>query len=133
TLSRSGKITLEASPIHSLQGNKITLAKQPMPRPSTFIYHKTTHRQIYRQHLEAQPEFNDVILWNDQGFITESCIANVVISHQGEWVTPPLNHGLLPGVFRKSLIENGLIHEKSISVDELLHAQHVYLINSVRG
>jgi para-aminobenzoate synthetase/4-amino-4-deoxychorismate lyase len=133
TVSRSGKVALETFPLLSMRGCKIALARDAISRGSQFIYHKTTSREIFQQRLAQRPEFDDVILWNEDAFITESCIANVVISYHGELVTPPINQGLLPGVFRKSLLEKGVIKEKDISIEDLFNSEEIFLINSVRG
>ena len=47
-------------------------------------------------------------------------------------VTPPLQSGLLPGVFRAELLERGEIAERVITADEVKTAEEVWLINSVR-
>ena len=50
----------------------------------------------------------------------------------GELVTPPLACGLLPGVFREELLENGAIRERVICRKELERAEEIFLVNSVR-
>ena len=64
--------------------------------------------------------------------MTESCIANLVILSEGRLVTPPLDCGLLGGVFRSELLEQGVIHEEKIGLATLKKAEKIYLINSVR-
>ena len=74
-----------------------------------------------------------MILWNARGEVTESTIANIVIRRDGRLITPPVDCGLLPGVYREHLIEKGRIREGRITVDEMANADNVFLINSVRG
>jgi para-aminobenzoate synthetase/4-amino-4-deoxychorismate lyase len=50
----------------------------------------------------------------------------------GEMVTPPLECGLLPGVFREELLERGEIRERVVTADQLKMAEEIHLINSVR-
>jgi para-aminobenzoate synthetase/4-amino-4-deoxychorismate lyase len=69
---------------------------------------------------------------NNSGEITESTVANVIVRLDGEWVTPPLASGCLPGVMRRVLLEAGEISEKPIAVSDLARAEAVALINSVR-
>jgi para-aminobenzoate synthetase/4-amino-4-deoxychorismate lyase len=64
--------------------------------------------------------------------VTESSIANVVVSIDGELFTPPLESGLLAGVFRNQLLAEGKIKERTISVEELQRTRDFFLINSVR-
>ena len=73
-----------------------------------------------------------MILWNDEGEVTESCTANVVVEMEEGLVTPPLGCGLLPGTFRAELLERGGISEEVIRVDDLARCRRVWLINSVR-
>jgi len=64
--------------------------------------------------------------------VTESAIANVVVRASDGLVTPPITSGLLAGTFRDQLIADGLIKERTISIDELRKADELFLINSVR-
>jgi para-aminobenzoate synthetase/4-amino-4-deoxychorismate lyase len=136
TVSRCGKVAVKASPIVSIAGSKIGVASRAIP-PSAFLSHKTTYRKPYTdlldEQLACQPGLADLILWNEAGYITESSIANVVIADCGELFTPPLNQGLLPGVFRNFLLQRGIISEKKFRLEELLNSQAVFLVNSVRG
>jgi len=133
TLSRSGKLIFEAAPILSMRGCKVDLAVKALPKQSQFLFHKTTHRQAYTDLLANQPNMADLILWNEEGFITESSIANIVIARKDGFFTPPIRQGLLPGIFRRHLLEQGVVKEKDISIDEMLRAQAIFLVNSVRG
>ena len=70
---------------------------------------------------------------NEEGEITESTIANVVMRDAEGYWTPPVECGLLAGTFRGHLLERGAIREKRIPLDDLRQAKEVWLINSVRG
>ena len=97
-----------------------------------FVHHKTTCRQVYEEALARCPGCRDVILVNDQGDVTESCYANVVLDLGGALVTPPLACGLLDGVFRRYLLERGMLLERRVTPAMLRRADRVWLINSVR-
>ena len=73
-----------------------------------------------------------MLLWNSDRELTESTIANVVVKLDGELVTPPVDCGLLPGVFRAELIERGEIRERVVTLEELSRAEEIFLVNSVR-
>ena len=64
------------------------------------LYHKTTRRDRYEDHLSRHPEADDVVLVNEAGEVTETTIANIVARLEGTWCTPPLDSGCLPGVYR---------------------------------
>ncbi|EAJ0683990.1 hypothetical protein DUY33_08190, partial [Campylobacter coli] len=47
--------------------------------------------------------------------------------------TPTLQSGLLNGIYRQFLLDLGLIKEKKLFKEDLLNADEIYCINSVRG
>ena len=96
------------------------------------MYHKTTHRAVYEQARQSAGGADDVLLWNRRGELTESTIANVVIEKDGKRLTPPIESGLLPGVFRGWLLDRGEIDERVVMLDEIKSADRFFLINSVR-
>lgn len=112
---------------------RVTLSTEPVDRNNPFLYHKTTRRDVYDEAVRAAPNGNDVLLWNSDRFITETSIANVMVEFDGEWYTPPVECGLLPGTYREWLLQKGEIKERKIHLDELSTRQELVLINSVRG
>ena len=112
---------------------RVAVAKEPVDPQDIFLFHKTTHRTVYDEAKADFPDADDVILWNERGEVTESCVGNVVTRRDGRWVTPPVECGLLAGTFREHLLETGMIVEAVIPVDELKSAGEIFLINSVRG
>jgi len=50
----------------------------------------------------------------------------------GQLVTPPVRCGLLPGVFRRHLLETGQIAERVVPVEDLRRATRLLAVNSVR-
>jgi para-aminobenzoate synthetase/4-amino-4-deoxychorismate lyase len=110
----------------------LKLAHDPVNSADPFLYHKTTQRQVYDSAQRAFPDSEDVLLWNERGEITESCVANIVFELEGSLFTPPVDSGLLPGTFRADLIERGSVRERVLKVDDLQRCTKFYLINSVR-
>lgn len=78
--------------------------------------------------MPSDPPF-DVIMYNAEGEITETSIANIAVrldaAALSPWITPRAVCGLLPGVMRAELIEKGEIEEGHVSVDELTRAAEV--------
>jgi len=100
------------------------------------LYHKTTQRPLYAlQSLEAQRRgFDDVLFLNLRGEVTEGAISNVFVEKDGRWSTPPIECGLLAGVFRRHLLETRPeIEERVLRSDDLREADAVYIANAVRG
>ncbi len=133
-VARDGTPGIEIHPVEPwAQPVRLGLARQPVQTANVFLYHKTTHREVYEQARRDHPEAGDVLLWNERGEITESCLANVLVKIGGEWFTPPLACGLLPGTFRAQLLAQGAVREKVIKTGELSHCAQILLVNSVRG
>lgn len=110
----------------------IALTKEPVDSQDVFLFHKTTHRAVYEKAKADFPDADEVVLWNEKGEVTEGCIANVVIRKEGRLITPPVGCGLLAGTFREHLLKTGEIVEQVIPVGDLMAADEIFLINSVR-
>jgi len=82
-------------------------------------------------------KWNDALILNSYNNIIESTIANIFWIKDDNVYTPPLSDGCVEGVMRKHLItcfsEKGTtVTEKSISENELLNADEVFLTNAIR-
>ncbi|MCI0399671.1 MAG: aminodeoxychorismate synthase component I [Chloroflexi bacterium] len=130
--AQDGRITIEHLPPGDQRPVRLALAAASVDSSNPFLYHKTTHRAVYDQARASRPGYDDVLLWNERGEITESTTANVVVYLDGEWLTPPVSCGLLPGTFRRHLLAQGAIREAIITREDLGRCQAIYLINSVR-
>ena len=122
-LWKDGQIEIQITPVELLgEVKEVALATEPVDSSDRFLYHKTTRRR----------DGDDVIFWNERGEITESTIANVVASIDGELFTPPVHCGLLAGTFRNHLLARGKIKERVITIEEFNNAKEFFLINSIR-
>ena len=133
-LDRSGRLEIEVGTLSGIKSKNISvgLAKEPVLTSNKYLYHKTTRREVYEAALKSRPDCDDVILWNEREEITESCRANVVVEHNGVLRTPPVASGLLAGTFREVLLQRGDLLEKVIYKADLLSADRLFTINSVR-
>ena len=133
-LTRDGQFILESQPLPQLANpSRIALALSAVDSGERFLYHKTTRRERYQQALAERPGYADVLLWNERGEVTESTIANLIVTLDGRTLTPALACGLLPGTYRAWLLENGQAAEAIIRLEDLKRCSAVYLANSVRG
>jgi para-aminobenzoate synthetase/4-amino-4-deoxychorismate lyase len=115
---------------------RVYIAKHRTDPADPTLYHKTTQRPIYAlQYLEAQRRgFDDVLFLNVRGEVTEGAISNIFVEKDGRWSTPPVECGLLAGVFRRHLLESRPeIDERVLFLDDLRQADAVYIANAVRG
>jgi para-aminobenzoate synthetase/4-amino-4-deoxychorismate lyase len=121
---------LQANPVRVALATERTDARDPL------IFHKTTHRPLYRRALLAAQKAgcDDVLFFNREGELTESVIANVFIEKDGQMFTPPTGCGLLAGVERRHLLATlAHVEERVLTVDDLRDADAIYLANAVRG
>jgi para-aminobenzoate synthetase / 4-amino-4-deoxychorismate lyase len=133
-LTNDGEPTIEGQPIKQQDTVlKVVLAEEPVDKTNPFLYHKTTNREIYKMFQNQKPaEAFDVLLWNQDGELTEFTNGNVVVEIDGVRWTPPISSGLLAGTFRDRLIHKGEILEKTLTHADLKIATKMWFINSVR-
>lgn len=134
-LSENGKISVQSTPIPPLQPDfypVVSVADWPVSKWNPQLYHKVANRKLYDTFRHHHPEYFDVLLWNEDGHLTEFTIGNLVVELDGKRITPPLSCGLLPGTMRAYLLATGVIEEQCITRKDLRNASQVWLINSVR-
>ncbi len=134
-LSPTGDVTARADPhVDDMDAPwRVALSHAPVSRHDATLFHKMRDRSRYERAHATHPTLDDVILWNREGEVTESCLANLVVELDGARWTPPLDCGLLPGTFRAQLLETGEIRERVLTRGDLRRATRVWLVNSVRG
>ena len=87
--------------------------------------------QSIQARREAQEQGADVgLLCNTSNDLCCADSANLLVHRQGEWITPPLSSGCLPGVMRAKAVEQGMVREASLG-KELNANDNVLLINSL--
>lgn len=131
-VDRSGNPRLEWAPLPPSKPVCLGLAREPVDEGDIFLFHKTTHRAVYENAKSRRTDCEDVVLWNTKGELTESTIANLALEIDGKLLTPPVESGLLAGVFRKDLLLHGEIEEAVLRVEDIPRANRIVLFNSVR-
>jgi branched-subunit amino acid aminotransferase/4-amino-4-deoxychorismate lyase len=76
--------------------------------------------------------YHDSVLFNQKNEITETAVANLVFLISGEWVTPPISSGILPGVVRAIAIENCGVKVRPIHVSEIPEVESGFMLSSLR-
>ncbi|RUX86358.1 MULTISPECIES: aminotransferase class IV family protein [unclassified Mesorhizobium] len=138
-LSHDGEVTAAARPYEPLAVDKVwllRLARTRLDSRNTLLRHKTSRRQVYT-HARAEyliTQADEVILANERGEICEGTITNIFADlGDGMLATPRLDCGLLPGVLRAELLDEGRAREAIYSLDDLKSARALFLGNSLRG
>ncbi|MCS7229266.1 MAG: aminodeoxychorismate synthase component I [Candidatus Kryptonium sp.] len=138
SLNSEGRFKLEKFTIEEDLKGDIFVAISSVRTNSSdiFLYHKTTKRELYDRMFEkAKSEgFADVIFMNEKGQITEGSISNIFIKKNGKLFTPPVECGLLNGVYRQHILETHReAEEKVLYLNDLLEADEIYICNAIRG
>jgi para-aminobenzoate synthetase/4-amino-4-deoxychorismate lyase len=110
----------------------VCLAKEPVDSNNVFLFHKTTQREVYASARRGLEEWDDVLLYNELGELTEFTIGNLVVELNGQWLTPPISCGVLAGTFRAHLVETGQVLERKITIDRLRKCAKIFRVNSIR-
>ncbi|PFG40810.1 para-aminobenzoate synthetase/4-amino-4-deoxychorismate lyase [Georgenia soli] len=133
-LSRDGGVEVTTrDAAFSAEPVTVAVDTRTVDRGSRYLYHKTTVRHVYEEARRRHPGADDVLLVNGDGHVTESTVANLAARVDGAWVTPPVEDGCLPGVGRQLLLDDGVLTERSLTVEDLLAAEELALVSSARG
>lgn len=136
-LNREGSVTCTISRLENAESSSLglLLCRERTLATDRFLRHKTTRRALYDTAFgHAQRHgFADSLFRNTRQEITEGAIHNVIASIEGEWITPPLESGVLPGVYRRHLLQQSRVSERVLNLSDLLRAEEILICNSVRG
>ena len=101
-------------------------ASSRLSRCKTFAY-----GQAIQASREAQEQgADDALLLNTSGALCCGTAANLLIQRRGQWLTPALNSGCLPGVMRSRALAQGLAVEAELAA-EFEPGDQALLINSL--
>ena len=136
-LKRDGSVLLRHVPLPPEQSRALTIAiaAERVDAADPFARHKTTRRARHERCLAAAEAqgCDDALLLNRQGFVTETSRANVFLERDGLLLTPPVAHGLLPGVLRCELLEAGRAREAALRIEDLAGEARWFVGSSLRG
>ena len=151
TLAKDGTVAISsvpcAEPVHFQIPEKTSEKMAELPRiilssmrtdaQSSWLYHKTTQRDLYDREFAAAREKGlfDIIFCNTDGEMTEGCITNIILLKDGSYWTPPVRCGLLAGVMRDNLLQDRTrpLRERVLTIEDVRAADALFLCNSVRG
>ena len=119
-----------------VQLGRVRIASERTDPRDRMLFHKTTHRPVYAAAWQAATRagFDDVLFLNRRGEVTEGAISNLFVEKDGRLFTPPVECGLLAGVYRRHILETRTdVEERVLYAEDLRIADAVYLANAVRG
>ncbi|WP_305825363.1 aminodeoxychorismate synthase component I [Massilia brevitalea] len=133
-----GKLTITSAPLAPLhEPVRVILADTAVDSSDVFLRHKTSVRARYDaawRAAEAQGAF-DALFFNERGELTEGGRSNVFVRIAGQWITPPLACGLLPGVTRAVILQAPAWQavEGIVTRAMLEEAEGIMVCNALRG
>ena len=135
-LAQDGSVKIETSEIDFVPFGRVRIASQTVLSSNRFLYHKTTRRELYNREWAAAKaaQCDDALFLNERGELTEGAVHNVFVVNGDLWRTPAIRCGVLPGTYRASILKNRRnAQEDVLTLDDLVHADAIYLCNGVRG
>lgn len=135
TVDRQGVIDVSTRTLEpGLVPWRVMLSDQRLEASDPWLRVKTSQRALYdRARQTLTGGVDEVIFLNGRGEVCEGTITNVFVQAGENLLTPPLGCGLLPGVLRAELLQQGRAVEQVLSVDDLLQAEALFVGNSLRG
>ncbi len=143
-LAQDGEASIASEPLPAVSEQavseeavmKVVLAQTHTDSRDLFLYHKTTVRSIYDAELARIATVEgcfDALFCNERGELTEGARSNLFLSLDGRLCTPPVAAGLLDGVMRRRLLDEGRAVERTLHLGDLRRADAIFLSNAVRG
>jgi para-aminobenzoate synthetase / 4-amino-4-deoxychorismate lyase len=122
-IARSGAYSLELSPPPAPLPDPAICAvlSLPVDESDWRLRHKTSDRDFYRAGLDAAHASgaHEALFLRDDGLLTEGCFTNLFVARGEHLLTPPATLGLLPGVLRRLLLEEGRAVEAELRLEDL--------------
>jgi para-aminobenzoate synthetase/4-amino-4-deoxychorismate lyase len=142
-LNKKGAVELIPAPLAPLQNDVVGVLLAPdhgyaaTQAQDALLLHKTTHRAEYDRawhEAESKGAF-DMLFFNERGELTEGGRTTVFVKLDGQWWTPPLSSGVLPGVMRSVLLADASMEagERVLLRPDVLRAEALMLCNALRG
>lgn len=136
-LDESGVWKITASRLNRVPWHgRLLIATESVSSKNVFSHHKTTNRALYDRQFELAriAGFDEVMFLNECAAITECAISNIFFHIAGRWLTPALTCGVLPGVFRSTLLNSlGPVTECELCLEDIKAADRVLVCNALRG
>jgi len=136
-LDAAGDFSLSIREAPAQPGGAVDLLVSPFRTDpdDPLLRHKTSLRGFYnREYRRAQSrDCLDTLFLNRLDRVTECAIRSLFARIGDQWVTPPLEDGLLPGVWRAWFLREKQAAEVSLRLEDLKAADEILIGNSVRG
>ena len=115
-----------------LASAKIRIHPDPFERRAVIVKSFPYDRRIAILNEAKILGFDEAIVYNNDGNISEGAVSNIVAQIEGQWITPPVSDGALPGIMRGLVIENCKVAIGSIPISRIGDITSAFLLSSLR-
>ena len=131
-LSPTGAMAVEVRGIDPGPDRELRVAVRPLPVAADDfrLRFKTTDRDFYDE-ARRRGGGDEVVFVDEAGFVTEGSYTSIFVERDDVLLTPALHRGLLPGVLRAKLLDEGLAEESELRPEDLRDG--FFLGNMLRG
>ncbi len=131
-LSPTGTMAIQVKPFDPPAETPVSVALSPLPVESSDfrLFHKTTDRRFYDRARQENGAYETVFV-DRAGRLTEGSRMNIFVERDGFLLTPPAARGLIPGILRAKLIDEGKAVEADLTAADLVDG--FFIGNIVRG
>ena len=138
SLAWSGQARIEFAPLSPLPAVVgLRLARRRAQDSDLFLLHKTSVRAEYDASWREAEQHGcfDTLFVNAYGALCEGGRSTVFLQLDGQWYTPPLARGVLPGIMRAQLLRDPAwaAQERELTLGDLRLAQKIVVCNALRG
>lgn len=134
TLDRKGGMEVTRAPLPPSPAEwRLGLAPARLDSADPWLRLKTTRRAVYDAARATMPEGLDEFLFlNERGEVCDGTITTLFFDRGEGLRTPPLSCGLLAGVLRAELLEQGRCREEKLRPGDLPRVR-LWVGNALRG
>ncbi len=131
-LSPTGTMAIQVKRYEAPAETPVRVAVRPQPvDPGDFrLRHKTTDRRFYDRARQEDGAYETIFVDQD-GHLTEGSRTSIFVEQDGRMLTPPISRGLIPGILRAKLIDEGKAEEADLTPADL--GAGFFIGNIVRG
>ena len=131
-LSRTGTMAIEVKRFDEPFETPVTAVLRPLPVASGDfrLRYKTTDRRFHDQARKENDAFETIFV-DREGLLTEGSRTSIFVERDGKLLTPPAARGLIPGILRSKLIDDGRAEEAALTPADLVDG--FFIGNSLRG
>ena len=109
---------------------RVVLRPLPVEASDFRLRHKTTDRRFYDRARQEDGAYETIFV-DGEGKLTEGTRTSIFVEREGTLLTPPVSRGLIPGILRAKLIDEGKAEEAELTPADLEGG--FFVGNIVRG